>query len=77
MKALRYQEDLKSNLNVLQEQIKFRKDTEKFEKDASLNQAKIMNRNAEEELEKETKRNREQRMKRIKHKDDLKNQGKF
>lgn len=75
-KRLRQQEDLKSNVNFLQEQIKFRKQQEKFEKDAELKQAHLMNKRAMDELEMEAQRNQELRNKRIQHKNDLKTQGK-
>ena len=76
-KRLRQQEDLKTNVNFLQEQIKFRKEQEKFEKDAELKQAHLMNKRALDELEMEANRNQEMREKRIRHKNDLKNQGKL
>ena len=77
MKALRHKEDLKSNLTFLQEQMMFRKEQERFEKDAEMKQARLMNKKAAEEIEIESKRNKEQRLKRIRHNDELKNQSKL
>lgn len=74
-KQMRYQDNIKSNLNFLQEQIKMRKEQERFEKDAEKKQADLMNKKALDELEKEAKRNEDLRRKRIQHKDDLRNQG--
>ena len=77
MKALRHKEDLKSNLTFLQEQILFRKKKERFERDAEVKQAKHMNKLAAEEIERENKRSKEQRLKRIQHNDELRAQGTY
>jgi len=70
-------ENQKSNLIFLQEQMKFRKEAERFEKETALRQAKMMNMTAQEEIERENKRNKEQKMRRIKNKDELKTQGRL
>lgn len=76
-KRIKHQEDVRSNLDFLQEQIKFRKEKEKFERDAELKQANIMNKRALDELEIEAARNQDMRKKRIQHKNELKTQGRI
>jgi len=50
-------ENQKSNLIFLQEQMKFRKEAERFEKETALRQAKMMNMTAQEEIEREKRVN--------------------
>mmetsp|Transcript_9720 Transcript_9720/g.8563 ORF Transcript_9720/g.8563 Transcript_9720/m.8563 type:complete len:101 (-) Transcript_9720:32-334(-) len=72
---MKQKESLKSNRHYLQEQINFRKEQERFEKDVAVNQAKLMNQKAADEIENETQRTYQQRLKRIQNKDDLRDQG--
>jgi colicin import membrane protein len=74
LKDNRLKERLKNNRMYLEEQIQFKKSQNRFEKDIEQTQAIQMNRKAEEELEREAKRNQEQRKKRVQHNKELKTQ---
>lgn len=74
LKENRLKDNLRTNKNFLEEQIKIKKQQDRFEKDMDLSEAKKMNIKAQEELDKEAIRLEKERQKRIKHKDDLKDQ---
>lgn len=73
-KENRLKENLKMNRNYLEEQIKFKREQSKFEKDLELTQAELMNKKARLELEQESKKKENSRMNRVKHKQELYNQ---
>ena len=74
LKENRLKDNLRTNKNFLEEQIKLKRLQDKFEKDMDLSEAKKMNMKAQEELDKEAIRLEKDRLKRLKHKDELKNQ---
>ena len=76
-KENRLKENLRMNRNFLEEQIKYRKKQERFEKDLALNQARAMNDKAQQELENETQRMKDLRKKRIEFNNELKTQMNF
>lgn len=73
-KENRLKENLRMNKQFLQEQIKFKMEQDKFEKDLEINQATQMNMKAQEELDREAKKQENERKRRLKHKDDLRTQ---
>lgn len=76
-KKVRQKETQRINRSYLKEQMKFKEEHDKFEKELALNQAKQMNQKAQDELEREAKRQFEQRQKRVEHMDQLKTQMNF
>lgn len=77
-KENRLKERQKQNKDYLQEQIKFKEQHAKFEKDIEQDLADKINKKAQEELEKETKKKQEAERRRAKkYKDELKTQINF
>jgi hypothetical protein len=74
LKEIRLKEDLRTNKHFLEEQISFRKKQQKFEKNVDLNQAKQMNLVAQEELDKDVKRQEQRKVKRIEYTNELRTQ---
>lgn len=74
LKENRLKENLKNNRKVLEEQIKYKEQHERFEKDLERSEAKRMNMKAKEELDKEADRMEKHRLKRLENKEELKNQ---
>lgn len=77
LKENKLKADYRNNRKFLEEQIKLRKDQEKFEKDFDRNAARLMNIKAQEELDKEAERNASERQKRLKNKNELRTQMDF
>jgi hypothetical protein len=74
LKEIRLKEDLRTNKHFLEEQISFRKKQERFEKNVDLNQAKQMNLKAQEELDKDVKRQEQRKVKRLEYTNELRTQ---
>lgn len=77
LKENRLRENLRVNKTYLEEQIKFKHQQDKFEREREKNEARLMNMKAKEELDKESKRHHADRLKKIQYKDELKTQMNF